>query len=175
MKRFHVHVAVSDLAQSIRFYSQLFATEPAVVKPDYAKWMLEDPRINFAISHRGGKPGINHLGLQVETAGELEEIHSRLGRAEASIVEEAGVACCYARSDKYWVTDPEGIAWETYRNLGSVPFFGEAATGVAGADRACCAPAGAATATADPTAHATPAACCAPASAATVAKGGCCS
>ncbi len=123
MKRFHVHVAVPDLAQSIRFYSTMFGAEPAVVKDDYAKWMLEDPRVNFAISQRGGTVGINHLGFQVDEAGELDELHSRLGAADAGVTQEKDVACCYARSDKYWVTDPAGVPWESFHSLGTVPFF----------------------------------------------------
>jgi catechol 2,3-dioxygenase-like lactoylglutathione lyase family enzyme len=138
MKRFHVHVAVPDLEQSIRFYSTLFGAEPAVVKPDYAKWMLEDPRVNFAISHRGGAVGINHLGLQVDEPAELTEIHARLQAADTGVVEESNVACCYSKSDKYWVTDPSGVAWESFRSLGTVPFYnGEPAEN---RQDACCAP-----------------------------------
>src|SRR5438876_9298628 len=99
MKRFHVHVSVDDLAQSIRFYSTLFAAEPSVLKDDYAKWMLDDPRVNFAISLRGGAAGVNHLGFQVDASSELEEIHGRLQKAESSVTEEKDAACCYARSD----------------------------------------------------------------------------
>jgi catechol 2,3-dioxygenase-like lactoylglutathione lyase family enzyme len=138
MKRFHVHVAVPDLQQSIRFYSTLFGMQPSVVKEDYAKWMLEDPRVNFAISHRGSAEGVNHLGFQVDDAAELEQIHARLDQAESAVTEEKGVACCYARSDKYWVTDPAGIAWESFQTLGSVPFFGEEKK--AAAAGSCCAP-----------------------------------
>jgi len=138
MKRFHVHVAVPDLQQGIRFYSTLFGAEPSVVKEDYAKWMLEDPRVNFAISKRGSVEGVNHLGFQVDHAAELEEIHARLEQAESSVTEEEGVACCYARSDKYWITDPAGIAWESFQSLGSVPFYGEDTTQAAKAG--CCAP-----------------------------------
>ncbi len=133
MKRFHVHVAVPDLQQSIRFYSTVFGADPTVVKPDYAKWMLEDPRVNFAISERGGASGINHLGLQVESAAELTELHARLSAADAGVVEEKDAACCYARSDKYWVTDPAGVAWESFHSLGTVPFFHGAT-----AKAACC-------------------------------------
>ncbi len=122
MKRFHVHVAVNDLGKSIAFYSTLFGMEPAVRKDDYAKWMLEDPRVNFAISQREGVTGIDHLGFQVDEAAELEEIHGRLEKAGAGALAEKNVACCYARSDKYWVTDPAGVAWESFRSLGSVPF-----------------------------------------------------
>jgi len=124
MKRFHVHIAVRDLEQSRRFYSAMFGVEPTVNKPDYAKWMLDDPRVNFAISQRHGALGVNHLGVQAETDEELENIHANLGRADGTIVTEKGVSCCYAKSDKYWVTDPQGIAWESFRSLGSVPFYG---------------------------------------------------
>ena len=138
MKRFHVHVAVPDLQRSIDFYSTLFGSKPAVVKPDYAKWMLEDPRVNFAISQRGGKAGINHLGFQVDEAQELTALHARLQAADAGVVEEKDVSCCYARSDKYWVTDPAGIAWESFHSLGTVPFYNGA---TAEAEKgACCAP-----------------------------------
>ncbi len=123
MKRFHVHVAVPDLQQSIRFYSTMFGSQPAVVKEDYAKWMLEDPRVNFAISTRGGEAGINHLGFQVDESAELDEISSRLHAAGESGMEEKNVSCCYARSDKYWVTDPAGVPWESFHSLGTVPFY----------------------------------------------------
>ena len=124
MKRFHVHVAVKDLEQSVRFYSTMFGAAPAVQKPDYAKWMLDDPRVNFAISQRGGTLGVNHLGVQAESDEELEAIHAQLRQADAEVVAEKGVHCCYATSDKYWVTDPQGVAWESFRSLGTVPFFG---------------------------------------------------
>jgi lactoylglutathione lyase len=139
MKRFHVHVAVPDLAASIRFYSTMFGAQPSVVKDDYAKWMLEDPRVNFAISQRGGAQGINHLGFQVDDAAELGEIHSRLQAAGAGVTEEKNASCCYARSDKYWVTDPAGVAWESFHSLGTVPYYnGETKEAQKGA---CCAPA----------------------------------
>ena len=141
MKRFHVHVSVPDLDASIRFYSALFGTGPAVVKGDYAKWMLEDPRVNFAISQRGGKAGLNHLGLQTDSDEELELLNGRLQQAELSTHAEKETACCYARSNKYWVTDPTGIAWETFHTLGEVPTFnGEEEAAPAGAAAACCAP-----------------------------------
>lgn len=124
MKRFHVHVAVADLSASVRFYTGIFGTAPSVLKSDYAKWLLEDPRINFAISERGHALGIDHLGFQVESDGELKAMRERLETAEADFVEEAGTSCCYARSDKYWTTDPSGMAWETFHTLGSVPVFG---------------------------------------------------
>lgn len=126
MKRFHVHIAVPDLAASIRFYSTLFGVEPAVRKDDYAKWMLDEPRVNFAISQRGGATGVNHLGFQVDSGEELEALHARLEAADRAVVAEPGANCCYARSDKYWVTDPAGIAWESFHTLGTIPMFGAA-------------------------------------------------
>ena len=141
MKRFHVHVAVPDLSASIRFYSALFAAEPAVVKDDYAKWMLEDPRVNFAISQRGGRLGINHLGLQTDSDEELEVLHGQMERADVAAHAENEIACCYARSNKYWVTDPTGIAWETFHTLGSVPTFnGEDKNKKDACGVACCSP-----------------------------------
>ena len=137
MKRFHVHVSVGDLEQSIGFYSTLFAAEPTIVKSDYAKWMLDDPRINFAISTRDPVHGVNHLGLQVDSGEELSGLESQLRRADASLVEEAQTTCCYAKSDKYWVTDPQGIAWETFHTLDSAPVFGSAPSN---ASAACCTP-----------------------------------
>jgi catechol 2,3-dioxygenase-like lactoylglutathione lyase family enzyme len=124
MKRFHVHVAVKDLDRSIAFYTAMFGEQPSVVKPDYAKWMLDDPRINFAISHRGRAPGVNHLGVQAEDDAELEKIHANLQKADTTVVAEQGAQCCYAMSNKYWVTDPQGIAWESFRSLGSISLFG---------------------------------------------------
>ncbi len=145
MKRFHVHVAVSDLEQSTRFYSAMFGSEPTVLKNDYAKWMLDDPRINFAISERANAQGVNHLGFQADSAEELEEIHTRLQSADTSIAAEKGANCCYAKSDKYWVQDPTGIAWESFRSLDTIPFYGEqshkgaeGAEGVATAEGAGC-------------------------------------
>jgi|SRR6185295_3005787 len=124
MKRFHVHVGVHDLKQSIRFYSALFAAEPAVQKDDYAKWMLEDPRLSFAISTRANT-GVDHLGVQAENGEELEEIGSRLAQADVSVSAQKGTTCCYAKSDKYWTIDPSGVAWESFHTLDSVPVFGE--------------------------------------------------
>ena len=143
MKRFHVHVAVRNLQESARFYSAMFGIEPTVVKPDYAKWMLDDPRVNFAISQRNQTAGVNHLGVQAETDDELEAIHANLQQADAAVVAEKGVSCCYAKSDKYWVTDPQGVAWESFRSLGTVPVYGEenhSATVACGSDQAtgCC-------------------------------------
>jgi len=136
MKRFHVHVSVPALDDAIRFYSGLFAAEPTVRQADYAKWMLDDPRVNFAISQRGAEPGLNHLGIQVESDAELLEMQQRLESTEAGFIEETGTACCYARSDKYWANDPVGIAWETYHTLDTIPMFNESSD----AD-ACCVPA----------------------------------
>ncbi len=125
MKRFHVHIAVNDLQRSTRFYSAIFGMPPTVEKPDYAKWMLDDPRVNFAISERASNEGLNHLGFQAESDVELEEIHARLKNADTSIAAEKGANCCYAKSDKYWVQDPSGIAWESFRSLDTIPFYGE--------------------------------------------------
>ena len=125
MKRLHVHVAVHDIAQSVRFYSALFASQPSVLKNDYAKWMLDDPRVNFAISSRSAKTGLDHLGIQAENGDELEEIGTRLAQADVSITAQKGAACCYAKSDKYWTIDPQGIAWESFHSLDSVPVYGE--------------------------------------------------
>lgn len=123
MKRFHVHVSVEDIPASVRFYESVFGQAPVVVKADYAKWMLDDPRLNFAIS-TGRKVGINHLGFQVESGAELDAMRAQLERADRSLVEQVGTSCCYARSDKYWVTDPAGIAWETFHSLGSISTYG---------------------------------------------------
>jgi hypothetical protein len=139
MKRLHVHVSVDNLDNSIKFYSGMFGVEPNVVKPDYAKWMLEDPRVNFAISHRGAEIGLNHLGIQVESGNELGEMQSRLAGLQPDVEKEEGVACCYAKSDKYWVNDPSGIAWETFHTLDTIPVFGESNKTSPGTE-ACCAP-----------------------------------
>jgi catechol 2,3-dioxygenase-like lactoylglutathione lyase family enzyme len=143
MKRMHVHVSVEDLQSSIGFYSALFAAEPAVVKPDYAKWMLEDPRVNFAISTRGRQPGLDHLGIQVESKDELHEVYARLRKAGSEIIEQGETACCYAKSEKSWIDDPAGIAWETFHTTGeSIDYgngTGERVARVAG-EKACCVP-----------------------------------
>src|SRR6202790_3680886 len=125
MKRLHVHVAVSDLGQSIGFYSALFDAEPAVVKPDYAKWMLDDPRVNFAISTRGREPGLDHLGIQVESQAELHEVYQRLHRAGGTVIEQGETACCYAKSEKSWIDDPAGISWETFHTTGESTVYGD--------------------------------------------------
>jgi catechol 2,3-dioxygenase-like lactoylglutathione lyase family enzyme len=124
MKRFHVHVAVDDLDANIRFYSAVFGTPPTVTKTDYAKWMIEEPRINFAISNRGAKTGLDHLGFQVDSDEELRELRQKVAEAEIAALDQPQAECCYARSDKYWITDPQGIAWETYRTLGEVEIYG---------------------------------------------------
>ena len=125
MKRLHVHVAVHDLQQSIRFYSALFAAEPAVKKDDYAKWMLDDPRVNFAISTRGRSPGLDHLGIQVEDQGELREVYGRLQQAGRPVLEQGETTCCYAHSEKSWVEDPAGISWETFLTSGESTNYGD--------------------------------------------------
>ena len=142
MKRFHVHIAVESLDQSIKFYSTLFASEPAVIKPDYAKWMLEDPRVNFAVSQRGANPGIEHLGIQVENETELSEVYARLSKAERPIVEEKATTCCYALSDKQWIADPQGISWETFLTHGETTVYGGglAATPADSKEATCCEP-----------------------------------
>ena len=124
MKRLHVHVSVKDLAASIRFYSQLFAAEPSVRKDDYAKWMLDDPRVNFAISQRDGKPGVQHLGIQVEDRGELAEVYARLRQLERPVIEEGETTCCYAHSEKSWIDDPQGVRWETFLTSGESTLYG---------------------------------------------------
>jgi catechol 2,3-dioxygenase-like lactoylglutathione lyase family enzyme len=143
MKRMHVHVAVDDLTRSIGFYSALFAAQPAVVKTDYAKWMLDDPRVNFAISSRGRQAGLDHLGIQVEDPDELQEIYARLHKAGGNIVEQGQTTCCYAKSEKSWIDDPAGIAWETFLTSGESTNYGDG-TGENIArvahEKSCCAP-----------------------------------
>src|ERR1700719_1877302 len=143
MKRLHVHVSVDDLAQSIRFYSTLFAAEPTVVKDDYVKWILEDPRVNFAISTRPGRTaGISHLGIQAEDEAELAEVYDRLARAERPIVEAKATTCCYAQSDKQWIADPQGVPWETFLTYGESTVYGEGSLAKLKEvnEAACCAP-----------------------------------
>lgn len=153
MKRFHVHMHVDDLAKNIAFYSQLFGAEPARVESDYAKWMLDEPRVNFAISTRGNKPGLDHLGFQVDEDQELAELKARAESADMVLLDEGITTCCYARSDKHWITDPQGIAWEHFHSLENIPVFNEAAQSAPKAST-CCTPAAAATTTAS--------SCCAP-------------
>jgi catechol 2,3-dioxygenase-like lactoylglutathione lyase family enzyme len=137
MKRFHVHVAVDDLDANIQFYSNVFGMRPTVLKPDYAKWMVDNPRVNFAISKRGLKPGVDHLRIQVESDMELAELREQVAAAEVAVLDQANTVCCYARSDKYWITDPQGIAWETFHTLDSVPVYGES---LHAKQTACCNP-----------------------------------
>jgi catechol 2,3-dioxygenase-like lactoylglutathione lyase family enzyme len=137
MKRFHVHAHVEDLQASIDFYTKLFAAEPSRVESDYAKWMLEDPRINFAISTRGSKPGIDHLGIQADSEEELAELKARAQAADMTLLDEGQTTCCYARSEKHWVTDPQGVAWEHYHTLSDIPLFSEKST-AANEAAACC-------------------------------------
>jgi len=137
MKRFHVHVHVEDLARNIAFYSAMFKQTPARTETDYAKWMLQDPPVNFAISTRGDKPGVDHLGFQVESAEELQVLKAQAAQADMALLDEGETTCCYARSDKYWVTDPQGIAWEQFHTLDNIPVFRE---GAASAAAACCTP-----------------------------------
>ena len=152
-----MHVAVADLEQSIRFYAGLFATEPTVRKPDYAKWMLDDPRVNFAISQRGSAAGVDHLGIQVENDGELAEVQGRLRQAEAPVLEVGATTCCYAQSEKSWIVDPQGIAWEAFLTTGESTVYGHGerqALAAMGARRAQPAPAPAAAACCGPMAKA---------------------
>ena len=155
MKRFHVHLHVDDLAKSVGFYSKLFATEPARLEGDYAKWMLTDPPVNFAISTRGTQPGIDHLGIQTDDPAELAAMKARAEAADMALLDEGETTCCYARSEKHWITDPQGIAWEHFHTLANIPVFNEAAA-QASTGSPCCAPAEPAV-----TASAEPAACCA--------------
>lgn len=142
MKRLHLHVSVDDLPRSIHFYSALFDAPPTVEKPDYAKWMLDDPRVNFAISARGARIGVEHLGIQVETTSELHEVYGRLKQAGGSVYEEGATTCCYARSEKSWIADPQGLMWETFLTTGESPVYGgdPELAALAGEVKACCAP-----------------------------------
>src|SRR5690242_21279214 len=155
MKRMHVHVAVDDLNRSIGFYSALFGSAPSVVKADYAKWMLDDPRLNFAISTRGRQPGLDHLGIQAESGDELQEIYARLQQAGGNVVAQDETSCCYAKSEKSWIDDPAGIAWETFHTTGESTVYGDGT----GENQA-------------RIAHEKPSACCAPQPAAK--KSACC-
>jgi hypothetical protein len=139
MKRFHVHAHVEDLQASIAFYTRMFAAEPARVESDYAKWMLEDPRLNFAISTRGDKPGVDHLGIQTDTEEELEALKSQAAAADMTLLDAGETTCCYARSDKYWLTDPQGIAWEQFHTLATIPVFSQKPVPSPEPASACCA------------------------------------
>ena len=136
MKRIHIHVGVEELEESIRFYSAIFGAQPVKTKPDYAKWMLDDPRVNFAISTRASKNGVDHLGVQVDDNDELEEVRARLKAADLAVFDEGPTVCCYAQSDKSWVQDPAGVAWEAYRTMEDVQIF---SSKPAKNESACCA------------------------------------
>jgi predicted enzyme related to lactoylglutathione lyase len=144
MKRMHVHVAVDDLQRAVGFYSALFATQPSVLKTDYAKWMLDDPRVNFAISARGRQAGLDHLGIQVEDKGELHEVYARLNRAGGEVIEQGQTACCYAKSEKSWIDDPAGISWETFYTTGESTDYGDGSgerVARVAHEKSCCVPA----------------------------------
>ena len=158
MKRFHVHVSVGDLNESVRFYSTLFGAEPTVLKSDYAKWMLEDPRVNFAISQRSVVKGIEHVGIQVENRSELAEVYSRLQRAERPVLEEGATTCCYAQSEKSWTADPQGIQWETFLTTGESTVYGHDREPVESSETARVSAGGAGANPATPQ----PSSCCAP-------------
>jgi catechol 2,3-dioxygenase-like lactoylglutathione lyase family enzyme len=142
MKRLHVHVGVNDLDQSIRFYSTLFGSEPTVTKPDYAKWMLEDPRVNFAISAGNhARKGIEHLGIQVESGDELGEVYGRLKLADRPVLEEGQTTCCYAKSEKSWISDPDGVVWEAFFTNGEATVYGDSpALDTISSETKCCEP-----------------------------------
>lgn len=142
MKRLHVHISVEDILQSVKFYSTLFAAEPAVIKPDYAKWMLDDPRVNFAISTHGSKTGLDHLGIQVETSDELHDVYVRLQKTDRPVLEEGETTCCYAKSEKSWIADPQGVSWETFLTSGESTVYGDNVDlgPIRAAENACCAP-----------------------------------
>lgn len=125
MKRFHVHVSVDDLEANVKFYSTVFGMPPTVLKTDYAKWMVDDPRVNFAISRRGVRHGVDHLGLQVESAPELAGLRTQVASAKIAALDQPQAQCCYALADKYWITDPQGVAWETFHTLDTIPVYGE--------------------------------------------------
>ena len=146
MKRLHLHLTVADLSHSISFYQTLFGAAPTVVKDDYAKWMLDDPQVNFAISTRARAPGLDHVGIQVDSPAELNELSDRLKSAGAQTFDEEAATCCYARSDKSWVSDPAGLRWETFYTFGEATTYGEDAAQAAleRQAEACCAPAPAA-------------------------------
>lgn len=137
MKRFHVHAHVADLQASVAFYEKLFGVPPTRLEGDYAKWMLDDPRINFAISTRGGQPGVDHLGIQTDSDEELAALQARAEAADLALQDSGEASCCYARSNKHWIVDPQGIAWEHFHTLGDIPTFGGEAQPAAAAS-ACC-------------------------------------
>jgi extradiol dioxygenase family protein len=140
MKRFHIHISVEDLNKSIQFYSQVFNAQPTIQKEDYAKWALDDPALNFAISTRGNSIGLDHVGIQTDSDEELKRLQAQIEAAGIQGVAQENTTCCYTRSDKYWVQDPQGIAWETFHSLESVPVFSEEEVSTSSGESACCAP-----------------------------------
>jgi hypothetical protein len=142
VKRLHVHVSVEEITQSVRFYSTLFAAEPAVTKPDYAKWMLDDPRVNFAISTHSAETGLDHLGIQVETPDELHEVYERLQQADQPLLVKGATTCCYAESEKSWIADPQGLSWETFLTSGESTLYGNSVDlrPIRATSGACCTP-----------------------------------
>ena len=165
MKRFHVHVSVDSIPNAVKFYSQLFGETPTVEKPDYAKWMLADPRVNFAVSARGRAPGIDHMGIQVENKEELREVFGRMDKA-GHVIQQGQSTCCYAQSEKSWVHDPQGIAWEAFHTVGDATTYGDGDVAAQSTASACCVPLA-------PSAEAE-AACCVPADNTKEASGGGC-
>lgn len=137
MKRMHIHVGVDNISESVKFYSALFGAEPAKQMPDYAKWMLDEPQVNFAISTRSGNKGVDHLGIQVDNEAELGEMRQRIGQADIDVIDEGETVCCYAESDKSWVQDPAGITWEAYQTMGDAQLFSKTESK---AESACCSP-----------------------------------
>jgi predicted enzyme related to lactoylglutathione lyase len=142
MKRLHVHVSVEDISKAVPFYAALFSAQPSVVKNDYAKWMLDDPRVNFAISTRGREPGLDHLGIQVEDQTELQQVYGRLREAGGTVIEQGATTCCYAKSEKSWIDDPAGISWETFLTSGDATNYGDSFDKEAriAHQKACCVP-----------------------------------
>ena len=128
MKRFHINLSVTDLSKSINFYSSLFGVQPSVEKKDYAKWMLDDPRLNFSISTHGAQSGIDHVGIQAEDKNEFNEIRERLNSVEIQVLDQPDVTCCYAQSSKSWLHDPDGIAWEAFLTHGETTTYNDMTT-----------------------------------------------
>lgn len=162
MKRLHIHLSVENLEKNIAFYSTLFGSAPTVQHDDYAKWMLDDPRVNFAISNRSQRLGLDHLGLQAESEQELAAIKQQIDATQASIEAQQDAACCYARSDKYWITDPQGIAWESFHSLSEIPTFNDQSAHSDGENPFACRPTEAPTTSCcpSPTPEKTTSACC---------------
>lgn len=140
MKRLHIHVAVNNLEESVKFYSTMFSAQPVKLKPDYAKWLLDDPRVSFAVSARGRVPGVDHMGIQVDDDAELAEVRERIKNANLKTYDEGETTCCYAQADKTWVIDPAGVAWEAYRTIGDTEVFGKDQSLESESVKTCCAP-----------------------------------